>query len=103
MLCNQQSIFSNLGNSSDYKEVRAHPLSKLASLINQLNGLTIVTNLNMVAQLLAVAMRKRLKSINKMPADEMRRRLYGRLDEVMRFVIFSLKYRFLKFEKVEGL
>jgi len=83
--------------------VRKHPLSKLASLINQLNGFTIVTNLNMVAQLLAVATGYKLKVINKMPPEVMRDLLGGRLDEVMRFVIFSLKFRFLKFEKVPGL
>ena len=49
LLFTHQAIYSTYGMSKACSKVRAHPLAKLASLINQLFGITIVGNLNMMA------------------------------------------------------
>ena len=54
LLFANHSIFSSTGNGPAYAEVRKHPLAKLASMLNQLFGITVVADLNMMAELLAI-------------------------------------------------
>ena len=97
------SIFSAAGNAIANSKLRKHPLSKLASMLNQLFGITVVPHLNMMAQLLALACEIHIGDINKMKKSKLTELIAGKLDLVLRHVVFALKFRFLKFEKADEL
>jgi hypothetical protein len=99
-----QAIYSNAGNDKAYSDFRAHPLAKLASMVNQLFGLTVIHSLNVMAQLVAIALNSPLSDVCHQ--DARRLLLYhtaNKLDSAMRHVLFAYKFSFLKFVKVPAL
>lgn len=101
LLFAHQVIYSAAGNDKASDKFRGHPLAKLASLLNQLFGLTVVPNLNMMAQLVALALDVKLEEFSKKHhKSALRNRLANNLDTSLRHVVFALNFRFLQFVKV---
>ena len=103
LLFANHSIFSSAGNAPAYNEVRGHPLAKLASMLNQLFGITVVADLNMMAELLAIGSNFPIEEINAMGNESMIALVAGRIDVHLRHVVFATNFRFLRFEKADNL
>lgn len=103
LLFSTHCVYTKAGFSAANAKFRQHPLAKLACMLNQLFAITVVPDLNMMAQLLALALDLKVDEVNKMKKRQMRCILAGSLDTALRHVVFAQQFRFLKFEKADGL